>query len=292
MIYNEHCITDENGSVVFKIFHSNVNAGKRVFREHHHTAFEISLFTAGSGKYSVRNQTYDFKSGDVFAFSTNEIHCITEIYDNEALDLINIQFEPRFIWSDKHGVANLSLLAIFFERNENFDNRLDRSNPTTDVIRNLILSVEKEFVNKRKKFELMAKLNLVSMLINMLRDYNCVNETSRFTRCETNLSCLEEAINYIDTHLEQDLSLEQLAAAAKLSRSYFCTLFKQFNGISPWDYITIKRIEKSIEFLKSTNLTKLEIASKCGFNNTANFYYSFKKITGKVPSQFLPAESR
>ena len=71
-----------------------------------------------------------------------------------------------------------------------------------------------------------------------------------------------------------------------MSKTYFCTIFKKLNGISPWDYITIKRVEKSVEILKTSQDTVLEIALKCGFNNTANFNRAFKKVTGKVPGDY------
>ena len=71
-----------------------------------------------------------------------------------------------------------------------------------------------------------------------------------------------------------------------MSKTYFCRQFKELNGISPWDYITIKRIEQAISYIETTNLTKLEIAAKCGYNNTSNFYHAFKKVTGKNPSDY------
>lgn len=71
-----------------------------------------------------------------------------------------------------------------------------------------------------------------------------------------------------------------------MSRTYFCTVFKKLNGISPWDYITIKRIEKSIGLIKNEDMSMLEVACACGFNNSTNFNRSFKKVTGKTPGEY------
>lgn len=68
-----------------------------------------------------------------------------------------------------------------------------------------------------------------------------------------------------------------------MSRNYFCTVFKELNGLTPWEYINIKRINKAIELLKNTNLSITLIASQCGYNNTANFNKNFKQITGQTP---------
>ena len=58
------------------------------------------------------------------------------------------------------------------------------------------------------------------------------------------------------------------------------------NGISPWDYITIKRVERAVELLKTTELTKLEIAERCGFSGSSNFYKAFAHVTGKKPGDY------
>jgi len=73
-----------------------------------------------------------------------------------------------------------------------------------------------------------------------------------------------------------------------MSETYFSAVFKKYNGISPWDYITIKRVENAVKMIQNTNLTKLEIAEKCGFSSSSNFYKMFVKITGKKPTDFTP----
>ena len=89
-----------------------------------------------------------------------------------------------------------------------------------------------------------------------------------------------------ENYNDYELSVDKMCLVLHLSPAYFSTIFKRLNGISPWDYITIKRIEQSIEYLESTDSSILEIACRCGFNNTANFNRAFKKITGKTPSEY------
>ena len=51
--------------------------------------------------------------------------------------------------------------------------------------------------------------------------------------------------------------------------------------------IETRLIKKSIELLKKSNSNILDIAIECGFNNTANFNRAFKKMTNKVPSDYI-----
>ncbi len=96
-----------------------------------------------------------------------------------------------------------------------------------------------------------------------------------------------KAINYIDENFEKNLRLCDIASVACLSENYFSSIFKEFNGVSPWRYITMKRIEKAITLLKTLELNKLEIAELCGFSSSSNFYKAFYSITGKTPSDYL-----
>ena len=97
---------------------------------------------------------------------------------------------------------------------------------------------------------------------------------------------MRRAIRYIDENLEQKLTLRTIADVACLTPTYFSSVFKKLNGVSPWEYITIKRVERAVEMLKTTDLTKLEIAERCGFSGSSNFYKAFAAVTGKTPSDY------
>jgi len=132
----------------------------------------------------------------------------------------------------------------------------------------------------------MVKVELLKLLVIAIRGYDYVKSGSSFSVRKQSLHNLEKAMNFIDENLTENISLDSLAKNANMSRTYFCTIFKRLNGISPWDYITIKRIEKAVEMLKTSDITMLELALMHGFNNTANFNRAFKKVTGKVPGDY------
>ncbi len=278
---------DGDSNVLLTNSESIIPGGERAFRLHQHTEFEIALVKSGSGRYIIKEKEYDFAAGDIFIISSQELHCITRIDKGETFHLMNIQFEPRFIWSADNRWFDSGLLQVFFERNEIFENKLSPSNPATEVIRSTLLTMEKEATDQREQYALMVRMELIRVLITIMRSYDYVKNTkAHFDVEKQSLYGLERAINHINQNLENPLTLDELAKEANMNRSYFCTIFKKLNGISPWDYITIKRIEKAVGLLKSTNLTMLEIALNCGFNNTANFNRAFKKVKGRVPGSY------
>ncbi len=287
MVFNEKKIISDGGQTLLKIFHSAVEPGERVYRKHHHTEFEISVFEGGSGIYSVYDKKYFFNEGDVFLFASNEEHCITKIDAFSPMNLLNLHFEPRFVWSSGNDMFDFKFLNIFTNRNEKFENKLDKNHASTKKIRSLIKKIETELDNKDEEAKLFAKAFLLEILATASRDFGYVKKNAKNEVFKsTGIAGIEKSIDYINKNLSQPLSLDELADVAKMSRTYFCTVFKKLNGISPWDYITIKRIEKSIGLIKNENMSMLEVACACGFNNSTNFNRSFKKVTGKTPGEY------
>ncbi len=276
--------TKENNEV--KMFHSTVPPGNRTYLGHHHTECEISIIISGTGIYKVNDKEYDFKKDDIFIFGSNESHCIINIGDTEPFNILNIHFEPRMLWSYS-GFSNSKLLSIFYSRTDKFTNKIDSKNPTTKLIRKLILETEKEFINQKPEYKLIIKMNIVNILIKLIRSYGYVNFENEQINYKNTFKQLEIALDYINNNIERKITLDDLSQVSNMNKTYFSTVFKKYNGISPWDYIMIKRIEKAINLIKNTDMSKLDIAFQCGFNSASNFYKAFQKITGKTPSDYI-----
>lgn len=285
--YNKSIHITENS--LLSVFRSSLPAKTDMFAEHHHTAFEITMVLSGSGIYSTKLTEFNFSSGDIFFFSTDEIHWIENLDCNA--EFINIHFEPRFIWSENFGFSNKELIKIFFSRKKNPLNKISNKSATAHVIRDLIFKMEDEISGKKPEYETMLKISLVNILVEMIRSYDGQLSQFEISYSSQSLKYMEAALNYIDEHLDSDLTLETLADVAHMSKTYFCGQFRKLNGISPWEYITIKRIERAITLIESSNLSRLEIALKCGYNNTSNFYYAFRRVTGKTPGDYKKISS-
>lgn len=274
----ETALTDDYGNILIRSYHSLLPKGSRAYREHHHTECELSLFLSGRGIYTVHGKSYEFQAGSVFLFGSNEAHCITEIY--EDFELLNTQFEPRLLWERSETVE---LLNLFASRSKHFQNRITNNDPE---LNEAIRSLERELTDQRACCTVQAKYILFSALVHIIRHYDYVNPDKMLNAPSSAIGSLKRAIRYINDNLERKLTLREIADVACMTPTYFSSLFKRFNGISPWEYITIKRVERTVEMLKTTDLTKLEIAEQCGFSSSSNFYKAFYHITGKTPSDF------
>lgn len=97
---------------------------------------------------------------------------------------------------------------------------------------------------------------------------------------------LKQIVEYIETHLHQNIRLAELADEVELSQWYFCRLFKQSIGVSPYRYVLEQRIERAKTLLSQYYRDISEIALQCGFSNQSHFTLNFRKVTGMTPKVY------
>ena len=123
---------------------------------------------------------------------------------------------------------------------------------------------------------------LKSIVLNMINDLQIqlAHSVRKYS------SFIEESLNYIKEHLEDDLSLEQIAQHVHVNKSYFSRTFKKECGDSVISYITNLRINKAKELLATSNLKTFEISETVGIHDPAYFSVIFKKNTGMSPKAY------
>ena len=98
---------------------------------------------------------------------------------------------------------------------------------------------------------------------------------------------INKIIEYIQSHLNEDLSLEKLAKMAFFSSSHFHRIFKSMVGETLKDFITRIKMENATRFLThESDLSITDVALKLGFSSSATFARSFKEFYGISASEF------
>ncbi len=97
---------------------------------------------------------------------------------------------------------------------------------------------------------------------------------------------MKKILNYITENLQEEISLDTIAAFVNMNSSYFSRYFKSKTGGNFIDFLTSMRIEKAKELLAETDLTIEEISAMVGHVNKAYFTKVFKKVTGVNPGEF------
>ncbi|MGL4618170.1 helix-turn-helix domain-containing protein [Chroococcidiopsis sp.] len=99
---------------------------------------------------------------------------------------------------------------------------------------------------------------------------------------------LQKVLAHINTHLDRDLSLVQIAREINISSTYFASLFKRTTGISPHQYVIRQRVERAKLMLAKTDLASADIALQVGFSSQSHLTQQFKRFTGMTPKQVRP----
>ena len=98
---------------------------------------------------------------------------------------------------------------------------------------------------------------------------------------------VENAIKYIDDHLTEDLSLENLSSYVSVSPIYFHNVFKRSVGKTLREYVEEQRIKRAIHSLISTDRSLTQIAFECGFSSQSYFSYVFKRKMHMTPRAYV-----
>lgn len=91
---------------------------------------------------------------------------------------------------------------------------------------------------------------------------------------------------YVTSHLDEDLSVQQLAELLGVSRSYLSTHFKTVTGKSLSDFIIEQRINQAKVLLKTTDLSISEIAARLAYSSQSYFQVAFHKAAGMTPKEY------
>lgn len=97
---------------------------------------------------------------------------------------------------------------------------------------------------------------------------------------------LRKAIEFIDSHLHTDLSLDDIAQTVAMSPYHFAHLFKHTTGNSPHQYVMLLRLEHAKSLLSCTELPITEVAQRVGYTNISHFASVFHRSTGLTPRQY------
>lgn len=97
---------------------------------------------------------------------------------------------------------------------------------------------------------------------------------------------IKEAFSFIEQNFQNDISVEDIAAACGLNRSYFGKIFHDATGKSPQAFLISYRMTKAAQLLKLTELSVADIGNAVGYPNQLHFSRAFKNIYGIPPRQW------
>jgi AraC family transcriptional regulator len=139
--------------------------------------------------------------------------------------------------------------------------------------------------------ELVVGALVEQMLVHLLRRYANVRRSEQLELSRAGLvdRRIRRAVELMHAHLDRDLPLEEIAAAAHLSPFHFARLFKKLTGATPHSYLAALRAARAQALLSETDLSITEIGARVGYGSSSHFAKAFRQATGISPRDFRQA---
>ena len=136
-----------------------------------------------------------------------------------------------------------------------------------------------------------APLRIKSILFEIISNYIEQSETQLHLAATSSTSKINIVLSYIERHLAEPITVEELAKLVHFHPNYFMHYFKSMMGLSPIVYINKKRLEKARRMLATTDLSISGVADEIGMEL---YYFSriFKKQSGLSPSEYRKASGK
>ncbi|MGG4036111.1 AraC family transcriptional regulator [Paenibacillus cisolokensis] len=139
---------------------------------------------------------------------------------------------------------------------------------------------------------LAAGFRVTATIMEMVAAYiETAGRDVRVSRSTAVVDKINTVVRYMESRLDQQLTVEEMAKVAHYHPNYFIHVFKQFTGLSPIQYVNSLRIERAKRWLAATDMTVSEIAEQLGMSL---YYFSrlFKEQTGFSPTAYRQLDNR
>ena len=249
-------------------------------KEHSHKYYEFYFFLGGDVSITIKKQKFTLEKGDMILLPPGVKHYIT-IHDPD------VAYQRFVFWITSEFAGELQKLSEDYiyllkhsKENGQYIYHFDTITFNTIQSKLFLLSDEIHFDHFGKAVKLsLAVKDLILHLSRIV--YEMVNP--QITKEQQGL--FEKVLDYINEHLEEDLSLERLAKIFFASKYHIAHLFKEKYGLPVHQYVIKKRLALcKAALLNNEEIT--EICLLCGFSDYSSFYRAFKKEYGLSPKQY------
>lgn len=245
---------------------------------HYENTYQIVFLLAGKILYQVGEKEYQVSKGGMIVLNTLEEHTLKVL--EYPYERYVIQIRPDFF---QHEVKYPEVIAVFIKRPADFSHLLTVTEPVWNYLHDVIREMEKEYLNRKKYWEMYVGADLRRMFITIFRE--CADVLSMM-KIGNGVTVAYNVMNYLNHHFAEDISVNSIAAALFLNRDYISHVFKDETGYSVMAYVISLRINWAKLLLAETDRSITDIAMECGYTDFTYFSKQFKKHTNMSPSKF------
>lgn len=262
----------------YRLFHLRDTAGQeRDF--HFHDFDKLVILLSGRVDYTVENETWTLRPWDVLLVKHHTIHR-ARIDRNEPYERIILYLDGRYL---DRVMPESELMGCFDQAERHGRHLFTPETGERERLQAVVRELEAAMTDEQFGASALRDACLIRLMV----------EVNRLVRRDASLPIQEQAVydpkiaralSYINENLCREISVEEIAEQAYLSKYYFMRLFKAQTGTSVHAYVRQKRLMNAVRLIRDgVNVSRA--ASESGFGDYSSFYRAFRETFGVSPGE-------
>lgn len=253
---------------------------------HSHDFYEIYFFISGDASAYIEDYACRLKPRDVVIFPPGLMHR-TFFHDPE------VYYERMLIYISRdalRGMSNkaYSLLDVLESRIQDRRFHMSLSKENFETCRGMIDEVIFDAMNRVMPYQSLIDRCKVNLLMTLLCKWFDEAEEEQASLPQSRVA---NVIAYINAHLDETLTLDDLSERFFVSKYHLMHEFKTYTSRTIYQYILSKRISQAKWMLQS-GLSPTDVCTQCGFKDYSSFYKAFVKEVNMPPRQYMAHAGR
>lgn len=246
---------------------------------HWHDDIEFIAILAGEMKYNVNGEIINLQNGNGILVNARQMHFGFSDARLEC-DFICILLHPMLLCSTPSYendyilpvVRNTAMPYIFLDKNTIWQKKI-------------LEQIQFMYTRKDLKTAPLDVQSAFSSIWSLLYENIPPNDNTKSLQ-SNDLNITKNMVGFIQKNYTHKISLMDIAASGAVGQSKCCKVFAKYFNQTPNAYLTQYRLNKSIELLRYTDLSIIEIALSVGFSGASYYAETFRKWFGMSPTEF------
>lgn len=248
------------------------------FGPHCHRNIEVCMMTEGECDIIVNGENFTVRTGEMLVIFPHMLHSF-QMRSNHAAVFLQIHFQPD-CFSDTEPEIRKEVKFLSYMADEGSAYLLL---PFSTRLRSCAERICQEAGTEDEVLREPLQAVYIYELVLLLSREIAQGYRRIFT---IDNPVAVRAVQFISDHMENRISVSDVAADCKVSERYLSTVFKKAINMTVNDYINVAKVDKAMHCLTESELSMTQIAEKLGFSSTQYFSTVFKKYTYVTPKEY------
>ncbi|MEO1053932.1 MAG: AraC family transcriptional regulator [Bacteroidota bacterium] len=246
---------------------------------HVHPEYEIVYVKNGSGTRHVGNHLSRYDDGDLVLIGPNLPHSSFGNMTHPNNIEVVVQIKPE-LFTDR--LVDLQEFRAIKQLLKRAEQGISFYGSTKDSMGEKLLAL----FNLQPFERLLHLMSLLDVLASS-NEYNLLHAHGQALEVLGNdYQRINKVYDYVNTHFQSEIRIEQMAALVSLTPQSFCRFFKKTTGKTFVHFLNEFRIRRACQLLSDERISLSAASYQCGFNNLSHFSRSFKSVVGVAPSTY------